>query len=66
MILGLRLLDGIDCADFLNRTGIPLAALAGDALDELAREGFLTVTPQRVALTRKALPVADAVLVELL
>ena len=66
MILGLRLLDGIDRQDFLSRTGTPLEAVVGDGVEPLARDGFLSVTPERVSLTRKALPVADAVLVELL
>ena len=66
MILGMRLLEGIDSVDFRRRTGVTFEDLAGPAMASLEQEGFLSVTPERVALTRKALPVADAVLVELL
>ncbi|MFH0964059.1 MAG: radical SAM family heme chaperone HemW [Planctomycetota bacterium] len=66
LILGLRLLDGVSREEFEKRTGVPLERICGGRIDPLVKGGFLRSEGDVVALTRKALPVADAVLVELL
>ena len=66
LMLGLRLLTGIEMCAFEQETGVSVREIAGRALDDLVEDGFLHLEGGRLALTRKGLPVADAVLVELL
>jgi oxygen-independent coproporphyrinogen-3 oxidase len=66
MALQLRRADGIGRARFQRQTGIPLEAIAGDAVQRLAGMGYLEAAGDAVRLTRAGKCVADAVVEELL
>lgn len=61
IFLGLRKTEGIRLAD-ADKLGLKLA----EAADEMAREGMIENDGSLVRLTRKGLPVANAVIVQLL
>lgn len=61
IFLGLRKTEGIRVAD-AERLGLKLAGAA----DEMAREGMIENDGSLIRLTRKGLPVANAVIVQLL
>ncbi|MHC4198783.1 MAG: radical SAM family heme chaperone HemW, partial [Planctomycetota bacterium] len=63
--LALRTRRGIDPTDFERRTGFDLDALLGEAGTRLFAGGWLEMLEGRVRLSREALPVADAVLSEI-
>ena len=63
--LALRTRRGIDPADFERRTGFDLEALLGETGARLFAGGWLESREGRVRLSREALPVADAVLAEI-
>ncbi|MHC4505658.1 MAG: radical SAM family heme chaperone HemW, partial [Planctomycetota bacterium] len=63
--LALRTRRGIDPAEFGRRTGFDLEALLGEAGARLFAGGWLEICDGRVRLSREALPVADAVLAEI-
>lgn len=63
-VLNLRRIRGIDAADFRERTGFDLYALFARTLETHCAAGLLSVTPETVALTPAALPVADTVLAD--
>lgn len=65
VIMGLRLLDGLDLAELRQRFGIELHQHYGPALDRLLAQGLLELSDQRLRLTTRALPVANQVLAEL-
>jgi oxygen-independent coproporphyrinogen-3 oxidase len=54
LLMGLRLTEGIELAWFQARTGQTLAeSVDAEVLAQAAAEGYLTVTPQRLAATRE-------------
>jgi oxygen-independent coproporphyrinogen-3 oxidase len=53
MILGLRLVDGIDTRDFLRRHGRDLRDVYGPVLDEFAGYGLLEIADTHLRLTRR-------------
>ncbi len=63
-VIWLRLVKGINKEDFFKRTGIELPDLYADTLPELLEHEWLAwdCEQMHLALTGKALPVADAVL----
>lgn len=65
LMLGLRTLAGIDCAEFERRFGEPLDKKYGAELEKLAWEG-LAVWDKRLRLTRRGLRVQNAVLLRLM
>lgn len=65
VIMGLRLLDGLDPAELRNRFGIEVREYYGETLAQLVAKGLLELTESRLRLTRRALPVANQVLAEL-
>jgi len=65
LMLDLWLLEGIETRAFEEETGFSIEEIAGRVVQEMVDDGFLRSEAGRIALTRKALPVADAVLVEL-
>jgi oxygen-independent coproporphyrinogen-3 oxidase len=65
VIMGLRLLDGLDFAELHQRFGIELRQHYGPALDRLLAQGLLELAGARLRLTARALPVANQVLAEL-
>jgi oxygen-independent coproporphyrinogen-3 oxidase len=66
MAVQLRRLDGIDRPAFREQAGFDLDAVAGGGLAWLVERGLLRDDGRRVALTRKGLFVADAVVARLL
>ncbi|MFW6155328.1 MAG: radical SAM family heme chaperone HemW [Planctomycetota bacterium] len=61
LMLALRLIEGVDRADFRRRFGLdPLEAFPA-TFDRYRDLGLVAVTPGRVALTRRGLFVSDAV-----
>jgi oxygen-independent coproporphyrinogen-3 oxidase len=66
VMLGLRLIDGIDVPAFARRTGIdPFIAFAR-TLDAYGQQRLLDVSASRIALTRRGLLVADTILTDML
>jgi oxygen-independent coproporphyrinogen-3 oxidase len=65
LVIGLRLLKGIEADRFAAETGFSIESLLGDGLTHLIREGWLEWRGRSLALTSRALPVADTVLAEL-
>lgn len=63
-VLGLRLVDGLDRADFRARFGSDPCDLFADAVARHAAHGLLTVDDRALRLTRRGLLLADAVLVD--
>ena len=61
-VLGLRTRAGIDRADFRRRTGREATAAFGEAIERYEGLGLVEVTGRAVRLTRRALPIADAIL----
>jgi len=59
--LGLRTTRGWGRGEFQQRTGMDYAAVGGEALDELSREGFLDQTEDSVRPTERGLLFADYV-----
>jgi len=60
----LRLIDGIDLADFQRRTGFVATSMFADQIARLEAWGHVTVTPDRIGLTRRGLLAANRVLAE--
>ena len=65
-MLGLRLVEGVDLARFGDATGFDFMKLYGALIEELTAGGLLRVSPTHVALTRRGLLLADAVIAEFL
>jgi oxygen-independent coproporphyrinogen-3 oxidase len=59
--LGLRLLDGIDRAAHARLYGADPVARHADEIDQLVREGLVTVEPERLRLTARGVLFADEV-----
>jgi oxygen-independent coproporphyrinogen-3 oxidase len=66
MSLNLRRKEGIERSAFREQTGFDVDSLAREAIPQLAEQGLLKSTPDRVALTRAGRYVADAVIEHLL
>ena len=64
MILGLRMMQGISRQAFQNRFGKPIETVYGSALKKLEKQGLLTLTGDRVALTETGINVSNRVFVE--
>lgn len=65
MIMGLRLIEGLDLTELGDRFGIDLREYYGQTLARLVAKGLLELTDTRLRLTARALPVANQVLAEL-
>ncbi len=65
LIIGLRLLKGVDLAAFQRQTGLDALALGGAALEQLVAQGLLAVDHERLRLTARALFISDRVFAEL-
>lgn len=59
--VGLRMMRGVSKAEFCARFGEALDAVYGDVVTELAREGYLEVSADRIWLTKRGILVADSV-----
>lgn len=66
LMLGLRRLHGIDRTEFERRFSVGLESLAGDAIDRMARNGWLMWQGDMLKLTPEGVFVADTVVGELL
>ncbi len=66
IILGLRLTQGIDRADFTKRFGRDPTSAFPKSFARYAELGALTITPSHVRLAEESLFVADTVLAEVL
>jgi len=64
MLLGLRLLDGVDFTDFAARFGCDLRDCFGGQLRELTRRGLLQADNRGVRLTLTGLDLANQVFME--
>jgi oxygen-independent coproporphyrinogen-3 oxidase len=65
-MLGLRLIEGLDTAVVLKRTGVDVAAVCAAVLARDADQGLIRIRPDRIALTREGLLVADTIIADLL
>jgi oxygen-independent coproporphyrinogen III oxidase len=61
LVFALRLLEGIDLADFAAATGFSAEQLGGEALVRLVDLKLLDLTAGRLKLTRQGLLVSDAI-----
>lgn len=66
IMLGLRLRQGFDVANFEQRFGVRLQQLAGSALEQGLRRGQLEIAGGRLRLTETGLLLADSVTAEFL
>lgn len=67
VLLRLRTRDGLDLDTLASRYGVDLEAQRGEALARLMRDGYLELSPdRRLRLTRRGLPLCDAVTHKLL
>ncbi len=66
IMLGLRRLKGIPIKDFENRFQISFNNVYGKVLDPLLKEGLITLTQNRMALSRKGIFIADSVILKFL
>jgi len=66
VMLGLRRCEGIDLAEFHERTGFDLRQLGGEALPRHLRHGLLEETGGHVRLTREGRFLADTVVADFL
>lgn len=55
VMLGLRLVDGVDRAAFRARFGVDMAEAYLDAMERLRKRGWVVETPERVLLNRRGL-----------
>jgi oxygen-independent coproporphyrinogen-3 oxidase len=65
VIMGLRLLEGIDLAELRQRFGLEPHRYYGPTLEKLFARGMLEETDGRLRLSDQALPIANQVLSEL-
>lgn len=65
LVMGLRLMDGVDLAGFEALTGFSVNELCGEAVEHLLAEGLLQRSGQRLALAKTALFIGNSVFSEL-
>ena len=65
IIMGLRMLRGVDIADLRNRFHLTPQDFYGEKLHDLLRKGLLVLSDNHLRLSAKALPVANQVLSQL-
>ncbi|BAU27171.1 oxygen-independent coproporphyrinogen-3 oxidase [Aneurinibacillus soli] len=61
MIMGLRMMSGVDEAVFSERFGVPLTHVFGDSMADLIEMGLLMRVDGRVCLTKKGIPLGNEV-----
>lgn len=66
MMLGLRLIDGIDRTEFAARFGGDPVEMFSEAVARHAGDGLLEVTEQRLRLSRRGLLLADSIMADFL
>jgi oxygen-independent coproporphyrinogen-3 oxidase len=65
LIIGLRLIEGVNLAEFEQQTGFDARALGGDALQRLLDLEMLRLDAGRLCLTERSLFISDRVFAEL-
>lgn len=65
-MLLLRLAEGIDCDRFIATTGYDARRIFADAIDRHSAAGLLQANSRRIALTRRGLLLADAIISDFL
>ncbi len=65
LMMRMRLIEGLDCADFKRCTGIDLSERCADAIARLADAGLVERGGDCVKMTRRGLLLADTVIREL-
>lgn len=66
MFLGLRMMEGVSCADFAEKFGCELDSVYGGVCERLISEGLLVREGDRYKLTSRGIDVSNAVLAEFL
>ena len=66
MFLGLRMMEGVLCADFAEKFGCGLDSVYGSVCEKLISEGLLVREGDRYKLTSRGIDVSNAVLAEFL
>ena len=66
MFLGLRMMEGVSCADFAEKFGCELDSVFGAACVRLISEELLVLEGDRYKLTSRGIDVSNAVLAEFL
>lgn len=66
LVVGLRLLDGVDLAEFQQQTGFDARVLVGAALERLTDLGLLHLQEGRLRLAERSLFISNRVLAELI
>ena len=65
VVMGLRLLHGVDREALAARFGLDVEAYYAPVLDELVSKGLIELTPGRLRLTKRGLRFANVVMAEL-
>ncbi len=65
LMMQLRLVEGLSVSAFRERTGIDMLALPCGTMDRLRDQALVSVSPERLALTRSGMLVADSVIADL-
>ena len=66
MFLGLRMMEGVSCADFAEKFGCELDSVYGGVCEKLISEGLLVREGDRYKLTSRGIDVSNSVLAEFL
>lgn len=66
LILGLRLVQGIDKKDFLNRFKVSIDGIYGEVFDKHKENGLIYIDDKSIRLTEKGLDLCNLVFVDLL
>ena len=65
-MLGLRLKEGFSLSEYESRCGFSFAKGKEELLSRLAREGLITLTDGRIALTERGFYLSNSILIEIL
>ena len=65
LVIGLRLLEGVDLVEFERQTGFAVPLLAGPALERLIKLHMLELKTGRLRLTERGLFISNRILAEL-
>lgn len=66
MFLGLRMVQGVSKAEFIACFGVTVESVFGEVIRKNIKEGLLTETEGRVALTKKGMDVSNYVMAQFL
>ncbi|MCB9867157.1 MAG: radical SAM family heme chaperone HemW [Phycisphaerales bacterium] len=65
LMMGMRLVEGFDLAEFAGRTGYDLRILAAERLASMQTQGLAEIRGETLVLTRRGLLLADGIIAEL-